>query len=71
MYRRFAEKVPLDADIRDWMKSVNPYALHNILDKLLEAIGRGMWDADPEMEDKLRNAYLEVEGDIEEATDGE
>jgi cobaltochelatase CobN len=69
MYRRFAEKVPLDPEMRDWMKSVNPYALHNILDKLLEAIGRGMWQAAPEMEDKLRNAYLEVEGDIEEATD--
>jgi cobaltochelatase CobN len=69
MYRRFAEKVPLNREMQDWMKTVNPYALHNILDKLLEAIGRGMWQAGPEMEDELRNAYLEVEGDIEEATD--
>jgi cobaltochelatase CobN len=69
MYRRFTEKVPLDEKMRDWMRSINPYALHNILDKLLEAIGRGMWNADPEMEKKLRDAFLSVEGDIEEATD--
>jgi len=26
-----------------------------------------MWNADAEMEEKLRNAYLEIEGEIEEA----
>ena len=69
MYRRFAEKVPLNEEMREWMREINPYALHNILDKLLEAISRGMWETDPEMEETLRDAYLDVEGDIEEKTD--
>jgi len=51
------------------MKEVNPYALQNILDKLLEAISRGMWNADKEMEKSLREAYLEMEGQIEELTE--
>jgi cobaltochelatase CobN len=51
------------------MKSVNPFALQNILDKLLEAISRGMWNADEQMTEELRNAYLEMEGEIEEWTE--
>ena len=69
MYAKIAEKYALDPEMQQWMKQVNPYALHNILDKLLEAIARGMWDADPEMEEKLREAYLEMEAEIEEWTE--
>ncbi len=66
MYSRIAQSYALDPAMRDWMHEVNPHALHNILDKLLEAISRGMWQAEPEMEEQLRNAYLETEGEIEE-----
>ena len=69
MYTKMAEKYALDPEMQAWMKQVNPYALHNILDKLLEAIARGLWEADPEMEEKLREAYLEMEGEIEEWTE--
>ncbi len=69
MYRRVAEKYALDPEMKEWLRSVNPYALQNILDKLLEAAARGMWDADDKMESDLRDAYLEIEGDIEEATE--
>ncbi|NLD92506.1 MAG: cobaltochelatase subunit CobN [Fibrobacter sp.] len=66
MYERFANRYALDKQMQDWFKEVNPYALQNILDKLLETISRGMWNADKEMEENLRNAYLDVEGEIEE-----
>jgi cobaltochelatase CobN len=69
MYRRFARKTALDPAMQQWMKQVNPYALHNILDKLLEAVQRGMWHADDDTLAALRNAYLDVEGEIEETTD--
>ncbi len=69
MYERMAQQYALDPDMRQWMKEVNPYALQNILDKLLEAISRGMWNAGDEMEAELRNAYLEIEGQIEEITE--
>jgi len=52
------------------MKHVNPYVLHNILDKLLEAAQRSMWQADEDMPDTLHDAYLDAEGEIEEVTDG-
>ena len=69
MYKKIAEKYALDPEMQKWMKEVNPYALQNILDKLLEAISRGMWDTDKEMENELREAYLEMEGEIEELTE--
>lgn len=69
MYRRVAQKYALDPAMKEWLRSVNPYALQNILDKLLEAVARGMWDAGDQMENDLREAYLEIEGDIEEATE--
>ncbi|MDR0842934.1 MAG: cobaltochelatase subunit CobN [Acidobacteriota bacterium] len=67
MYERLADRYALDPDMRKWLKEVNPHALQNILDKLLETISRGMWDTTAEMEEKLRDAYLEIEGEIEEA----
>jgi cobaltochelatase CobN len=69
MYRRFAQKVPLDPKIQEWMQAVNPYALQNILDKLLEASARGLWQADDAIEKELKQAYLDVEGEIEEISE--
>ncbi|WP_028580515.1 cobaltochelatase subunit CobN [Desulfogranum japonicum] len=69
MYAKIAQAYALDPEMQQWMKEVNPYALQNILDKLLEAISRGMWNADESMEQDLRDAYLEMEGEIEEWTE--
>jgi cobaltochelatase CobN len=69
MYEKIAAAYALDPEMQEWMKAVNPFAPQNILDKLLEAIGRGMWDADDAMEEQLREAYLEMEGEIEEWTE--
>ena len=66
MYRRFAERVPLNPTIQAWMRQVNPYALFNIVDKLLEAAARSLWQVDQATLDRLRQVYLEVEGEIEE-----
>jgi len=69
MYEKIAHAYALDPEMQEWMKSVNPFALQNILDKLLEAISRGMWNADDRMTEDLRNAYLDMEGEIEEWTE--
>ena len=69
MYRRFAERVALDPEMRDWMRQVNPHALHNIIDKLLEASARGLWQGDRETLEALRQTYLDVEGEIEECSE--
>ena len=45
----------------------NPWALHGIAERLLEAADRGLWaEPDPATLDALRQAYLETEGDLEE-----
>ena len=69
MYERIARSYALDPEMRQWMKEVNPHALENILDKLLEAIARGMWQAGTKMEEQLRDVYLDMEGEIEERTE--
>ncbi len=69
MYRRFARKVPLDPQMQQWMLTVNPHALHNIVSKLLEAAARSLWQADQETLDELQEIYLEVEGELEEASE--
>jgi cobaltochelatase CobN len=69
MYEKMAEKYALDEKMKAWMNKVNPHARQNILDKLLEAISRGMWEADPDMEERLREEYLDIEGEIEGLTE--
>ncbi|AQL43965.1 cobaltochelatase subunit CobN [Halorientalis sp. IM1011] len=60
-----AEKFAFDEERQDWLKDVNPWALDSITDTLLEAIDRGLWDADTELEDRLRDINLDVDGDLE------
>lgn len=69
MYEDMARRYALDDTMRAWMREVNPHALHSILERLLEAISRGMWQADPAMRDRLRQLYLEIEGDLEEKSE--
>ncbi len=69
MYAKIASVYALEPEMREWLKDVNPYALQNILDKLLEASHRGMWNADETMEQELKELYLEMEGEIEERTE--
>ncbi|MEC4684499.1 MAG: cobaltochelatase subunit CobN [Nitrospirota bacterium] len=69
MYDALSEKYALDEEMQKWFKEVNPYALQNIAERLLEAANRGMWNASEEMKKRLEDVYLDVEGDIEERTD--
>ncbi len=69
MYEGLADKYIMDDDIREWMKDVNPYAAMNILDRLSEAVDRGLWDAPEEYLEKIKELYMEIEERIEELTD--
>ena len=68
MWEEFARKYALNPEMQEWMKKVNPYAFQNILERLLEAIERGLWKADEEMRKKLQDLYLKVEGILEGMT---
>nr|WP_320012544.1 cobaltochelatase subunit CobN [uncultured Desulfobulbus sp.] len=66
MWDNLAEKFVLDPEMQQWLKEVNPYALQNMSERLLEAIERGLWDASESMQQQLKEIYLEIEGIIEE-----
>ena len=66
MYERLTEAYVLDDENRKFMAESNPWALHGMAERLLEAADRGMW-AQPEarQSDGLRQVLLETEGDLE------
>lgn len=66
MYEELANRYALDKEMQEWLKEVNPHALQNIVERLLEAIERGMWRATERMREELRSIYLDVEGLLEE-----
>ncbi|WP_280236993.1 cobaltochelatase subunit CobN [Nocardia cyriacigeorgica] len=66
MYEKLAESYVFDEVNRQFMEQSNPWALHGIAERLLEAAERKLWDA-PEQGtlDRLRQIYLETEGELE------
>jgi cobaltochelatase CobN len=66
MYEQLTERYVLDPENRKFMTESNPWALHGMAERLLEAAGRGMWEQ-PQADtlDGLRQALLETEGDLE------
>jgi cobaltochelatase CobN len=66
MYERLAGEYVLDDENRMFMADSNPWALHGMAERLLEAAGRGMWaEPDAATLDGLRRVLLEAEGDLE------
>ncbi|GAA4232846.1 cobaltochelatase subunit CobN [Actinomadura meridiana] len=69
MYDRLTAAYVLDEENRAFMEQSNPWALHGIAERLLEAAERGMWEhPDPEIFQGLQDAYLKSEGDLEDDT---
>ncbi|TXS44515.1 cobaltochelatase subunit CobN [Streptomyces sp. t39] len=67
MYDKLTETYVLDPVNRSFLQEANPWALHGIAERLLEAESRGMWEKpDPEVLAALRQVYLETEGDLED-----
>jgi cobaltochelatase CobN len=69
MYEDLAKKYVLDKAMQDWLKDVNPCALQNMIERLLEAINRNMWQAPENMKKELEKLYLNVEGWLEGANE--
>ncbi len=66
MYEELTAQYVLDPQNRKFLSESNPWALHGMSERLLEAAGRGMWqDPEPETLAQLRRVLLETEGDLE------
>ncbi|BBZ67540.1 cobaltochelatase subunit CobN [Mycolicibacterium insubricum] len=66
MYERLTASYVLDEQNRKFMAEANPWALHGMAERLLEAVERGMWE-EPAKDtlDGLRRVLLETEGELE------
>ena len=66
MYEGVTESYVLDPETRQFFQESNPWALKSVVERLLEAIQRGLWEAPPpDMQQKLEELYLELEADLE------
>jgi len=66
MYEKLTESYVVDPATREFLQRSNPWALHGIAERLLEAAERKLWDSpDPATLAALREVYLQAEGDLE------
>eukprot|EP00878_Enallax_costatus_P009130 GHUV01009544.1.p2 GENE.GHUV01009544.1~~GHUV01009544.1.p2 ORF type:complete len:101 (+),score=32.19 GHUV01009544.1:434-736(+) len=60
-----ADTYVLDPEMAAQLRASNPQAFRNVLGRCLEAHGRGMWQPNEEMIDKLRKMYGEMDDELE------
>lgn len=65
-----ARTFALDPENRAFFEEHNPWALEEIGRRLLEASSRGLWEANPDVLQDLKETYLEIESWIEDRMDG-
>ncbi len=71
MYEDVTESYVFDPDTQDFFRQSNPWALKGVVERLLEAMERGLWeDPSPETREKLRQLYLEMETALEARQEG-
>jgi cobaltochelatase CobN len=66
IFDEIAKTFIMDEENRKFFQENNPWAMEEMGRRLLEAEQRGLWKADPEVIDALKNLYLEIEGWMEE-----
>jgi len=65
VYDQAADTYALDAEMAEKLRQANPEAFRNIVGRMLEAHGRGFWQADNEKLDKLRQLYELTDEELE------
>ena len=69
VYEKLVERYLFDDETREWMEDENPHAMMDMMNRLMEAYERGMWDAKPETLERMKEIFLELEERIEEVND--
>ena len=60
-----AETYVLDEEMAATLRKNNPQAFSNVVKRMLEAAGRGLWDADAATLERLRRLYGEMDDQLE------
>jgi len=71
IWSAIAERYLFDREMNEKLTNNNSFAAAAVAERLLEAEKRGYWQATTEEMEKLREVYLDVEGDIEEGLNRE
>ena len=66
IWSSIAERYIFDDEIRERLLENNRFAAVEVAERLFEAEKRGYWEATAEEMERLREAYLQMEGDIED-----
>jgi cobaltochelatase CobN len=70
MYTRLAAQYVLDPQRQQFFQEKNPWALRSIIERLMEAAQRGLWQQPDQAQlAQMRQLYLQLEGDLEERTE--
>ncbi|MDB9487025.1 magnesium chelatase subunit H [Dolichospermum circinale] len=65
VYDQAADTYALDPEMAEKLRKANPEAFKNILGRMLEASGRGLWQADGDKLDQLRKLYDLTDQELE------
>ena len=65
VFNEAAERYALDEEVAQKLQKSNPEAFKNVVRRLLEAAGRGMWETDEDTLDKLRSLYADADDLVE------
>ncbi|MEM9509625.1 MAG: magnesium chelatase subunit H [Cyanobacteria bacterium P01_E01_bin.35] len=65
VYDQAVDTYALDAEMAAKLREANPEAFRNIVARAIEANGRGLWNADEEKLNELRELYQSTEDELE------
>jgi len=65
IYTEVAKTFVLDESMLERLRDLNPHSAHSLVQRLLEANGRGYWDADDSALEKLRDISRSLEDQLE------
>jgi len=65
IYSEVATTFLLDEAMLERLRTLNPHSVHSLVQRLLEANGRGYWDADESVLERLRDVSRNLEDQLE------
>lgn len=65
VYDRVAETFVLDEGMLERLRALNPHSARTLVGRLLEASGRGYWDAEQAVLDRMHAAFAGIEDELE------
>jgi magnesium chelatase subunit H len=68
VFDQACERYAMDEEVAQKLQQANPEAFKNVVRRLLEAAGRGMWSTDEDTLQKLRDLYSDADDMIEDGT---